>query len=60
MRERDVELLTSMVTVWKNFMMVEKFMQIKKIVVNELDDNDCEEGYNVDDDDLMIIKNLWL
>ena len=41
-------------------MMVEKLMQIKKIVVNKLDDNDCEEGYNVDDDDLMIIKNLWL
>ena len=40
-------------------MMVEKLMQIK-IVVNKLDDNDCEEGYNVDDDNLMIIKNLWL
>ena len=39
-------------------MMIEKFMQTKKLVVNELDDNDCEEGYNVDDDDLMITKNL--
>ena len=38
-------------------MVVEKFMQTKNCC-NELDDNDCEEGYNVDDDDLMIIKNL--
>ena len=40
-------------------MMAAKIMQTKN-VVNELDDNDCEEGYNVDDEDLMIIKNLWL
>ena len=42
-----------------DFMMVEKIMQIKKFL-SALDDNDCDNGCDVDANNLMIIKNVWL
>ena len=38
-----------------DFMMVEKIMQIKNFL-SALDDNDCEDGWNVDANNLMVIK----